>query len=138
MNGTESFEVWPVEGEAVELLRDLIPAGPEAVGRRIAILRGIARQARESAAARRVIVRLLDIVAPGLPEETATFQAYYLEGQRQSAGQVGGALCMDQRTIHRHTRRILEEMLAPAFGVYGVFLTEREREELEPGEVAIT
>lgn len=127
-------EAWPGEREAVELLRGLIPAGPEAIGRRVAVLRGIARQARENAAARRVIVRLLDIVAPRLPDEAVTFRAYYLDGQRQSARQTGRALYMDKRTVRRHTRRILEAMLAPAFGVYGVFLTDQEREELELGE----
>lgn len=134
MSGTEKTPAqWPGEREAVGLLRGLIPAGPGAIGRRVAVLRGIAGQARERAAARRVIVRLLDIVAPGLPDEAATFRAYYLDGQRQSTRQTGRTLCMDKRTVQRHTRRVLEAMLAPAFGVYGVFLTEREREELEPG-----
>lgn len=133
MNGTERGQKpGPSYWEAVELLRRLEPAGPGAIGRRVAVLRGIAGQARESAAARRVIVRLLDIVAPALPDEAATFRAYYLDGLRQSARQTGRALCMDKRTVQRHTRRVLEAMLAPAFGVYGVFLTEREREGLEP------
>ena len=136
MTGAErSPEVWPGEREAVELLRSLVPAGPEAIGRRVAILRGIARQARENEAARRVIVWLLDIVSSGLPAEAATFRAYYLDGQRQSTKQTGRAPCMDKRTVQRHTRRILEAMLVPAFGVYGIFLTEREREELEAVKV---
>ncbi len=136
MSGTErTMELWPGEREAVDLLQGLIPAGPEAIGRRVSVLRSIARQARESAAARRVIVRLLDIVAPGLPDEAATFRAYYLEGERQSARQTGRARCMDKRTVQRHTRCVLEAMLAPAFGVYGAFLTEQEREKLDSGEV---
>ncbi len=130
MSETEKVEEW----EAVELIRSLVPAGPEAINRRVAILRGIAGQARESTAARRIIVRLLDIVADGLPDEAATFRIVYLDGQRQSARQTGRALCMDKRTVQRHTHRVLEAMLAPAFGVYGVFLTEREREEQEPLE----
>ncbi len=130
MSETDQAEEW----EAVELVRSLVPAGPEAINRRVAILRGIAGQARESTAARRLIVRLLDIVADGLPDEAATFRVVYLDGQRQSARQAGRALYIDKRTVHRHTRRVLEAMLAPAFGVYGVFLTEQELEESEPVE----
>lgn len=136
MNGTERIpEAYPGYWEAVELLRGLIPAGPEAIGLRVAILRGIAKQAREKAAARRVIIRLLDTVSTDFPDEAATFRAHYLDGQKQSTRQAGRALCMDKRTVQRHTHRILEAMLAPAFGIYGVFLTDQEREELETQEV---
>lgn len=130
MNGTERIpEAYPGYWEAVELLRGLIPAGPEAIGHRVAVLRGIVKQAREKAAARRVIVRLLEIVSPDFPDEAATFREYYLEGQKQSTRQAGRTLYMDKRTLQRHTRRILEAMLAPAFGIYGIFLTDQEREE---------
>lgn len=134
---TEGIEKTPpAERETLELVGSLEPAGKEAINRRVAILRGIAGQARENETARRTLAQLLDIVSGSLPEEADSFRAYYLNGEKRSARSVSHSLCLDMTTLHRHNRRIFEAMLSPFFGVYGIFLTEREHEGMrEPGKV---
>ena len=105
---------------------------PEQEARRIAALRNLAERARENAAARGAVERLLTFAAQRHPEEVQTFRACYLDGEkRDSARQIGRRLCMDLCTVHRHNRRILGAMLPAAFGVCGVFQSGSEREEAE-------
>ena len=130
MPKTEGIEKTPqADLEALELIRNLEPAGKEAIGRRVAVLRGIAGQARENETARRTFAKLLGIVENALPEEAASFRAYYLDGEKRSARSVSRSLCLDVTTLHRHNRRIFEAMLAYFFGIYGVFLTDQECEK---------
>ena len=107
---------------------------PEQMGERVAALRRLADKARENAAARVVVKRLLTVCKRGLPDEAATFRACYLDGdERPSARQVGRRLCLDIRSVHRHNRRVLETMAPAAFGIYGVFQTDSERERERAG-----
>lgn len=110
----------------LEGLEELTP-GQKA--QRVELLRAIAGKARENAAARDFIERLLTVCVRYRPYEVETFRAVYLDGDaRPSAGAVGRRLCLDRRSVHRHNRHILEAMLPAAFGVYGVFQTDSERE----------
>lgn len=115
-----------VIAEYLEGLEELTP-GQKA--QRVKLLRAIAGKARENAAARDFIESLLTVCVKKFPDESETFRAVYLDGDtRPSARQVGRRLCLDRRTVHRHNRHILEAMLPAAFGVYGVFQTDSERE----------
>lgn len=110
----------------LEGLEELTP-GQKA--QRVELLRAIAGKARENAAARDFIERLLTVCVKKLHDEPKTFRAAYLDGDaRPSARQLSRRLCLDIRSVHRHNRRVLEAMLLPAFGVYGVFQTDSERE----------
>ena len=129
----EAMEAAGLDMEAVRrgwvLMNSLQEIGPEARKNRLLFLRALAELARKNAAARSTVTGLLDVVGGKLPEEAATFRAYYLEGDtKPSARQIARRLCMDITTVHRHNRRILSAMLAPVFGVYGYFQTDSERE----------
>lgn len=115
-----------VIAEYLEGLEELTPAQ---MGERVAALRMLANRARENAAARAIIERLLTFCVRSLPDEAETFRFYYLDGdKRPSDRQAARRLCLDKRSVHRHNRRILEAMTPAAFGVYGVFQTDSERE----------
>lgn len=115
-----------VIAEYLEGLEELTP-GQKA--QRVKLLRAIAGKARENTAARDFIESLLTVCVKKFPDESETFRAVYLDGDtRPSARQVGRRLCLDMRSVHRHNRHILEAMLPAAFGVYGVFQTDSERE----------
>lgn len=108
--------------EALETLSAIWEAGEEGQKNRIASLRALAELARENAAARSIVEKLLDAVGGKRPEEAAVFRAYYLEGKKMpTARQIARRLCMDVRTVHRYNRRILIAMLPVTFGVEGLF-----------------
>ncbi len=116
-------------GKAWAFLNSLWEPGPEGRKRRLDCLRALAELARENAAAGSIVGKLLDAVAGKLPDEANTFRAYYLDGERRpNTRQLARRLFVDPTTVHRHNKHILTAMLAPAFGVYGYFQTERERE----------
>ena len=113
-----------------EYLEELEELTPGQKAQRVKLLRAIAGKARENAAARDFIERLLTVCVKKLHDEPKTFRAAYLDGDaRPSARQLSRRLCLDIRSVHRHNRRVLEAMLPPAFGVYGVFQTDSEREQ---------
>ncbi len=97
--------------------------------RRVAALRRVAQAAREKAAARRFTEALLAAVERKHPEEVKTFRAFYLDGaEHPGVRRIGRELRMDASTVYRHNRRIFDAMLPAAFGLYGVFQTDEERE----------
>lgn len=125
------------EGEVIAAYLDgLEELTPGQKAQRVELLRAIAGRARENAATHDFIERLLTVCEKKLPDESETFRAVYLDGNtRPSARQVGRRLCFDVSSVHRHNRHVLEAMLPAAFGVYGVFQTDSERErEREAGE----
>lgn len=131
MNTGTAQEAGAERGKVIaEYLEELEELTPGQKAQRVKLLRAIAGKARENAAARDFIERLLTVCVKKLHDEPKTFRAVYLDGDtRPSARQVGRRLCFDVRSVHRHNRRVLEAMLLPAFGVYGVFQTDSEREQ---------
>lgn len=122
--------------KAWDFLDGLREPGPEGRKRRLDCLRALAELARENAAARSIVGELLDAVAGKLPGEADTFRAYYLDGEkRPSPRQLARRLFVDPATVLRHNKQILTAMLAPAFGVYGCFQTDQERERLSKHRV---
>ena len=131
--GLEALEAAGLDMEEVRrgwaLMNSLRETGPEGRKNRLLLLRTLAGLARKNAAAHSTVAALLDVVGGELPEEAATFRACYLEGDtKPNARQISRSLHVVPETVHRHNRRILSSMLAPAFGVYGHFQTDRERE----------
>lgn len=99
---------------------------PEEKGQRTAAIRSIAERSREDAAARSCTEWLVDQVEPELPMEAQAFRAYYLDGaNRPTARQVGRALSMDKRSVHRCICRTLEAMLPLAFGLDGLYTADK-------------
>lgn len=120
--------------EALEALSAIWEEGEEGQRNRIAFLRALAELARENAAARLIVEKLLNLVGGKRPEEAAVFQAYYLEGEKKpTARQIARRLCMDVRTVRRYNRRILIAMLPVAFGVYGLFYPDSKPERAAGG-----
>lgn len=129
----EAMEAAGLDMEAVRrgwaFMNSLQETGPEGRKNRLLFLRALAELARKNTAARSIVERLLDLVGGKLPEEAATFRAYYLEGEKQpSARQIARERFIDPATVYRHNRVILSAMLAPVFGVNGYFQTDSERE----------
>ena len=72
-------------------------------------------------------------MAHSLPSEVETFRACYLDGhRRESARQIGRRLHIDTSTVHRHNRRVMDEILVYVFGIYGVFQNKTSGREFEP------
>lgn len=140
MNTGTAQEAGAERGKVIaEYLEELEELTPGQKAQRVKLLRAIAGKARENAAARDFIERLLTVCVRYRPYEVETFRAVYLDGDaRPSAGAVGRRLCLDRRSVHRHNRHILEAMLPAAFGVYGVFQTDSERERRKGYEPAAT
>ena len=62
-----------------------------------------------------------------MPQEAATFRAFYLDGEtKPTARQVGRSLCMDKTSVFRHNRRVLKAMLPAVFGLDGLFQSAEE------------
>ena len=90
--------------------------------RRVALVRSVAERARDNAEARSTVERWLEQVEPDMPQEAATFRAFYLDGEtKPTARQVGRSLCMDKTSVFRHNRRVLKAMLPAVFGLDGLF-----------------
>ena len=122
--------------KAWTFLNSLREPGPEGRKSRLDCLRALAELARENAAARSIVRELLDAVLGKLPREADVFRAYYLDGEkRPSPRQLARRLFVDPATVYRQNKRILTAMLTPAFGVYGCFQTDRERERLSKHRV---
>ena len=116
--------------EAQHLLDSMEEIGPERRRELVAIVRALAELSRENSVAREYLERRLVGVARSLPSEVETFRAYYLDGdQRESARQIGRRLHIDTSTVHRHNRRVMEELLVYVFGIYGVFQDRAGRGE---------
>ncbi|MBD5161316.1 MAG: hypothetical protein HDT14_04730 [Oscillibacter sp.] len=65
-------------------------------------------------------------IEPELPIEVQVFRACYLDGaNRPTARQVGRALSMDKRSVHRCICRTLEVMLPLAFGLDGLYTADK-------------
>ena len=119
--------------EAQHLLDSMEEIGPERRRELVAIVRALAELSRENSVAREYLERRLVGVAHSLPSEVETFRAYYLNGCRpESARQIGRRLHIDTSTVHRHNRRVMEELLVYVFGIYGVFQDKTSGRECEP------
>ena len=119
--------------EAQHLLDSMEEIGPERRRELVAIVRALAELARENSVAREYLERRLVGVAHSLPSEVETFRACYLDGdQRESARKIGRRLHIDTSTVHRHNRRVMEELLVYVFGIYGVFQDKTSGRECEP------
>lgn len=131
------MELYTVEdlkqmGETWQLLDHLEEIGPERRRELVVIVRALAERARGNRVAREYLERHLVAVSRSLPSEVETFRAYYLNGCRpESARQIGRRLHIDTSTLHRHNRRVMEELLVYVFGIYGVFQEKTSGRECE-------
>ncbi len=99
---------------------------PEQKAERVAVIRSIAERSREDAAARSYTEWLAEQVEPELPTEVQAFRACYLDGaSKPTSRQMGRALSMDKRSVHRCIRRALEAMLPLAFGLDGLYTADK-------------
>lgn len=131
---TRGTEIEPEDiREAVSFFRDMEKKDGSGKPAQMAFLRALAELARENRAARSVVERLLNTIRGQVPdEETATFKAYYLDGEKKlSARTIGRQFYVDISTVHRRNRKVLESMLVPFFGIDGI---EMEKQEGEPHE----
>ena len=56
-----------------------------------------------------------------------------LDGQRrETARRIGRRLHIDTSTVHRHNRRVMEDLLVYVFGIYGVFQDKTNGRKCEP------
>lgn len=109
-------------GETWELLDRLEEIGPVRRRELVAMVRALAETARGNRVTREYLERHLAAVSRYLPSEVETFWAYYLNGCRpESARRIGRRLHIDTSTVHRHNRRVMEDLLVYVFGIYGVF-----------------
>lgn len=103
--------------------RELVP---EEKADRVALIRSIAERSRADAEARSYVEWLAEQVEPELPMEVQAFRACYLDGvSRPTSRQIGRALSMDKRSVHRCIRRTLEAMLPLAFGLDGLYTADK-------------
>lgn len=120
-------------GETWQLLDRLEEIGPARRRELVVMVRALAETARGNRVAREYLERHLVAVSRSLPSEAETFRAYYLNGCRsESARQIGRRLHIDTSTVHRHNRRVMEELLVYVFGIYGVFQDKTSGRECEP------
>lgn len=119
--------------EAQHLLDSMEEIGPERRRELVAIVRALAELARGNRVAREYLERHLAAVSRSLPSEVETFRAYYLNGCRpESARRIGRRLHIDTSTVHRHNRRVMEDLLVYVFGIYGVFQDKTNGRKCEP------
>lgn len=105
-----------------EFFSGLVELTSEEKASRVAVIWSIAERSWEDAEARSYVEWLVKQVEPELPTEAQAFRVCYLDGaSRPTARQMGRALCMDKRSVHRCICRILAAMLPLAFGLDGLF-----------------
>lgn len=120
-------------GETWKMLGRLEEIGPARRRELVAMVRALAEMARENRIAREYLERHLAAVSRSLPSEVETFRAYYLNGCRsESARRIGRRLHIDTSTVHRHNRRVMEDLLVYVFGIYGVFQDKTNGRKCEP------
>lgn len=120
-------------GETWQLLNRLEEIGPARRRELVVMVRALAERARGNRGVREYLERHLVAVSRSLPSEVETFRACYLDGhRRESARQIGRRLHIDTSTVHRHNRRVMDEILVYVFGIYGVFQDKTSGRECEP------
>ena len=120
-------------GETWKLLDRLEEIGPTRQRELVVMVRALAERARENRVAREYLERHLVAVSRSLPSEVETFRACYLDGhRRESARRIGRRLHIDTSTVHRHNRRVMEDLLVYVFGIYGVFQDKTNGRKCEP------
>ena len=120
-------------GETWKMLGHLEEIGPARRRELVVMVRALAERARENRVAREYLERHLVAVSRSLPSEVETFRACYLDGhRRESARRIGRRLHIDTSTVHRHNRRVKEDLLVYVFGIYGVFQDKTNGRKCEP------
>ena len=120
-------------GETWKMLGRLEEIGPARRRELVVMVRALAERARENRVAREYLERHLVAVSRSLPSEVETFRACYLDGhRRESARRIGRRLHIDTSTVHRHNRRVMEDLLVYVFGIYGVFQDKTNGRKCEP------
>ncbi|MBS5136138.1 MAG: hypothetical protein KHZ05_12000 [Oscillospiraceae bacterium] len=120
-------------GETWKMLGHLEEIGPARRRELVVMVRALAERARENRVAREYLERHLVAVSRSLPSEVETFRACYLDGhRRESARRIGRRLHIDTSTVHRHNRRVMEDLLVYVFGIYGVFQDKTNGRKCEP------
>lgn len=120
-------------GETWKMLGHLEEIGPARRRKLVVMVRALAERARENRVAREYLERHLVAVSRSLPSEVETFRACYLDGhRRESARRIGRRLHIDTSTVHRHNRRVMEDLLVYVFGIYGVFQDKTNGRKCEP------
>lgn len=120
-------------GETWKMLGHLEEIGPARRRELVVMVRALAERAKENRVAREYLERHLVAVSRSLPSEVETFRACYLDGhRRESARRIGRRLHIDTSTVHRHNRRVMEDLLVYVFGIYGVFQDKTNGRKCEP------
>ena len=120
-------------GETWKMLGHLEEIGPARRRELVVMVRALAERARENRVAREYLERHLVAVSRSLPSEVETFRACYLDGhRRESARRIGRRLHIDTSTVHRHNRRVMEDLLVYVFGIYGGFQEKTNGRKCEP------
>ena len=106
-----------------ELIRQLETAEPctsEARKEQLQAVRSLAERARQNAAIRRELARMLE----GVKDQGAAdvFRAYYLEGPEQpSARDLSNRFFMAKRTIFKQLLRVCDQLRIMLFGIDALF-----------------
>ena len=106
-----------------ELIRQLEVAGPctsEARRAQLQVVRSMAERARQDAAIRQELIRLLEVVQDQGAADV--FRAYYLEGPEQpSARSFANRFFMAKRTVFKQLLRVCDQLRIMLFGIDALF-----------------
>lgn len=106
--------------ELIKQMEIAEPCTSEVQGDQLRVVRSLAERARQNAAIRQELARMLD----GIKDQSAAevFRAYYLEGPDQpSARALANRFFVDKRTVFKQLLRVCDQLRIMLFGIDALF-----------------